>query len=128
MRHWKPIFIENSRIPVWLSYLAPINISAITLGPIVICRGEMSEVLKRHETIHYQQYLETAFIGFIIIYLYDYIKNYAKTRNGRKSYLLIRAEIEAYENHLTEDYLDKRKRYAWLKQYEYNSEKMKRIT
>ena len=58
MKHWKPLFIENSKIPVWLSYIAPIDISAITLGPIVISRDEMSEITKRHETIHYQQYLE----------------------------------------------------------------------
>ena len=35
MKHWKPLFIENSKIPVWLSYIAPIDIGAITLGPIV---------------------------------------------------------------------------------------------
>ena len=57
MRLWKPWFIENSKIPVWLSYIAPIDIGAITLGPIVISRHEMSEATKRHETIHYQQYL-----------------------------------------------------------------------
>ena len=43
MKLWKPWFIENSKIPVWLSYVAPIDIGAITLGPIVISRHEMSE-------------------------------------------------------------------------------------
>ena len=50
MKLWKPLFIENSKIPVWLSYIAPIDIGAITLGPIVISRDEMSKATKRHET------------------------------------------------------------------------------
>ena len=69
MKNWKPLFIENSKIPVWLSYLAPIDIGAITLGPVVISRGEMSEQTKRHETIHFQQYLELAFVGFLVMYV-----------------------------------------------------------
>ena len=68
-----PIFIENSKIPVWLSKFAPINIWAITLGPVVICRGVLSEKTKRHETIHYMQYKELWFIGFLLIYLWDFL-------------------------------------------------------
>ena len=69
MKHWKPWFIENSKIPVWLSYVAPIDINAITLGPVVISRDEMSEQTKRHETIHFQQYLELLFVGFVVLYV-----------------------------------------------------------
>ena len=69
----KPFFFENSKVPVWLSKLAPIEINAITLGPLVFSRGEISEKTKRHETIHYQQYIELLFIGFLVIYLYDYL-------------------------------------------------------
>ena len=32
IRSLKPIFIENSRVPVLLSYVAPININAISFG------------------------------------------------------------------------------------------------
>ena len=46
-----PIFIENSKIPVWLSKFSPININAITLGPIVLSRGVLSERVKRHFTV-----------------------------------------------------------------------------
>ena len=72
MRNWKPIYIENSRILVWLSYLASISIQAIALGVIVILRDEMSEVTKNRETIHFQQYLETLFLGFLILYFWDW--------------------------------------------------------
>ena len=81
MKNWKPIFIENSKIPVWLSYLAPLNIGAITLFFLVFSRGEMDEVTKRHETIHFQQTLELLVIGMIGIYVWDYLVGAWKYRN-----------------------------------------------
>ena len=113
MKNWKPLFIENSKIPVWLSYLAPIDIGAITLGPIVISRGEMSEEVKRHETIHYQQYLELAFVGFIILYLGWWALNLLKGQGGDDAYFNIPFEKEAYCNDEDEGYLENRKRFAW---------------
>ena len=115
MRDWKPIYIENSRIPIWLSYLAPISIGAITLGFLVISRNEMSEITKNHEAIHFQQYIETAFIGFVFIYFWDYLVQYIKLRNGTEAYQNIRAEREAYRNHEDFDYIQNRKRWAWLR-------------
>jgi len=110
-----PIFIENSKIPVWLSKIAPINISAITLGPIVLSRGTLSERVKRHETIHYMQYKELFFIGFLLIYLYDYLYAAIIKKKGftRESYLAIRFEQEAYLNDVYEDYLERRKKFRW---------------
>jgi len=115
MRNWKPIYIENSRILGWLSYLAPISIQAITLGVIVISRDEMSEVTKNHETIHFQQYLETLFLGFLILYFWDWFIGLVKYRDGQKAYLSIRAEQEAYKNQENLEYLPTdRKRWCWL--------------
>ena len=110
-----PIFIENSKIPVWLSKVAPINISAITLGPIVLSRGVLSERVKRHETIHFMQYKELFFIGFLLIYLFDYLYAAIIKRKGfsRESYLAIRFEQEAYDNDHKEDYLGRRKKFRW---------------
>lgn len=115
MKHWKPLFIENSKIPVWLSYLAPIDIGAITLGPIVISRGEMSEVTRRHETIHFQQFLELAFVGFVILYYGFWLWNLIRGDDGESAYYNIPFEKEAYDNHENEIYLQNRKRYCWLK-------------
>ena len=111
-----PIFIENSKIPVWLSKVAPININAITLGPIVLSRGILSERVKRHETIHFMQYKELFFIGFLLIYLYDYLYAALVKKKGfsRDSYLAIRFEQEAYDNDTNENYLKERKPYKWL--------------
>ena len=118
MRTWKPILIENSRIPIWLSYLAPIYISAITLGFIVFSRGKMDEQTKRHETIHFQQFLETGFIGFVFLYFWDYFWGFIRYKNGEEAYYQIRAEREAYRNDSDPVYLFTRKRWAWLSQKE----------
>lgn len=114
MRYWRPIFIENSKVPIWLSKVAPIEIGAITMGFIVFSREEMDDRLKRHETIHFQQFLETLFLGFIIIYLWDYFVNWTSGMSGKEAYYNLRAEKEAYGNDTDEHYLDQRKRYRWL--------------
>lgn len=113
MKLWKPWFIENSKIPVWLSYISPISIGTITLGPIVISKGEMSEQTRRHETIHYQQYIDVLFVGFWPLYLFYWVINLLKGMSGSEAYINIPFEIEAYANDHNEDYLQNRKRYAW---------------
>tara|TARA_B100000927_G_scaffold270105_1_gene246000 strand:+ start:12419 stop:12796 length:378 start_codon:yes stop_codon:yes gene_type:complete len=112
-----PVFIENSKIPIWLSKIAPINISAITLGPIVLSRGILSERVKRHETIHFMQYKELYFIGFLLIYLYDYLYAVLIKKKGfsREAYLAIRFEQEAYDNDHNLEYLSNRQKNAWKK-------------
>tara|TARA_Y100001973_G_C5150480_1_gene307830 strand:+ start:264 stop:611 length:348 start_codon:yes stop_codon:yes gene_type:complete len=108
-----PIFIENSKIPVWLSYLSPINITAITLGPVVLSRGVMSEDTRRHEAIHWEQYKELLIVGFLILYLFFWVKNLLSGFNGKGAYMNIPFEKEAYENHSDRGYLVHRKRYSW---------------
>jgi len=110
-----PVFIENSRIPIWLSHVSPIDIGAITLGPIVISRDTMSDTTKNHETIHWQQYLETGIIGFLILYLVFWIVGMIKYRDGAIAYHQIPFEQEAYSNQSNFSYLDSRKRYVWMK-------------
>ena len=117
MRNWKPFFIENSRVPVWLSKFAPINIGVITLFFLVFSRSKISKVTKRHETIHFQQMLETGVIGFLVLYLFDYLHGFIKYRHGAKAYRMIRAEQEAYDNELDVNYLATRPRFSWIKKY-----------
>ena len=117
MKNWKPIFIENSRVPVWLSYLAPIDIGAITMFFLVFSRGAITEETKRHETIHFQQMLETFLIGFVVLYYWDYLKGYLKYKNGKRAYYSIRAEQEAHHKDTLPSYLSDRKRWAWIWEY-----------
>ena len=111
----KPWYFENSKVPVILSYLAPIDIGAITIGPLVFSRGEMSEVTKNHEAIHWQQYIETGILGFIVLYYSYYLWNYVKYRDGKTAYFMIPFEREAYDHDEDLEYLDSRKRYSWFR-------------
>ena len=116
MKNMKPLFFENSKIPVWLSKLAPIEINAITLFCFVFSRETISEETKRHETIHFQQYLETFVVGFLLIYFFDYLYSAIIKKKGfsRDSYLAIRFEQEAWTQDKDVDYLKNRKRFSWL--------------
>jgi hypothetical protein len=128
----KPIIINNSKIPVFLSHFSPIDIWAITLWPFIICRGEMSEGTVNHESIHIEQYNDLFVLGFLFLYYWDYMHGFIKYRNdisgvsphgrpydsvGSKAYYRIRAEQEAYEFDGDFDYLERRKKYEWLKKY-----------
>ena len=113
LRFWRPWFVENSRIPSWLSKISPIEINAITLGPFVVSRGIMSEETKTHETIHWQQYIETGIIGFLILYLAYWLMGLAIYRDGKIAYHQIPFEREAYENQDNRYYIITRRRYSW---------------
>jgi len=84
---------------------------------LVFSRGEMSDTTKRHETIHFQQMLETLVIGFLILYLWDYLRGYIKYGNGKSAYLGIRAEQEAYQEEDSVPCLNDRRRWRWIFNY-----------
>ncbi len=115
LRTSKPIFIENSWVPKFLSLFAPITIGAITLGPLVFSRGVMSERTKNHEAIHWQQYIETGIIGFIILYFIYWLIGLIRYKDGGVAYMMIPFEQEAYENDDNMLYLLQRKRFNWIK-------------
>ena len=114
LREKKPFFVENSKVPVFLSYFAPINIWAISFGPGVWCRGELTERTKTHETIHYQQQLELLFLGQWVLYVFYYLKGLFIYKDGAKAYRENPFEREAYDNDEDEGYLAERKRYNWI--------------
>jgi hypothetical protein len=108
-----PIFIENSKVPVWLSKISPIEIGAISLGFLVFSRGEMSSETKRHETIHYKQWVELGFVGFMVLYPLFWLVGYAKTKNGALAYYESPFEKEAYTCQYNKNYLKQRPLWAW---------------
>jgi len=110
-----PIFFENSKIPVWLSKLSPININAITLGPFVFSRGTISQTTKQHEAIHWEQYKECLIIPFLILYGTFYIINLCKGMKGSLAYYKIPFEVEAYKHQASPDYLKNRRLYEWAR-------------
>ena len=110
-----PVFKENSRVPVVLSKVSPINIGAISLGLFVFARGEMTKTTKRHETIHYLQWRELGFIGFILLYPLFWLVGLVRYRDGARAYMESPFEREAYGHEADKGYLATRKAYAWVK-------------
>lgn len=107
------IIVRNSRLPKLLSFFFPV--AAITLWPFVfIKKGFDTPKLMNHESIHIKQYNELLVIGFLLLYIYDWIHGLLLYRNPRTAYLAIRFEQEAYNNDENLGYLDERKRNSWL--------------
>jgi hypothetical protein len=88
---------------------------SISLALFVFARGEMSKTTKRHETIHYLQWVELGFIGFLLLYPSFWLINFVRYRDGDRAYREIPFEREAYGHEEEGGYLATRKRYAWLK-------------
>ena len=102
------IFIENSKVPVILSKIAPIEIWAINIGPFVWCKGRLTETTKRHESIHWEQQKELFIIGQWALYGFFYFKNLLKLGwKGREfAYRANPFEMEAYRNENVVQYLE----------------------
>lgn len=109
-----PIEIENSRVPVWLSKFAPIEIHAFSFGPWIFCRGIFSTRLRQHETIHFRQQVECLFLPQFLLYGLFFLVMLAKYRDGRAAYRNNPFEREAYANDIDPHYLEERKPFAWL--------------
>ena len=107
----KPIIIQNSKIPAYLSIF--INISAITLFPFIISRDEMSEVTINHEKIHIEQQRELLVIFFYVLYVWYWLSGKAKGMTNDEAYMNIPFEQEAYRKMYDKNYLDTRERHAW---------------
>ena len=109
----KPVIVQNSRIPVYLSIF--IKVSAITIFPFIISCDEMDEVTIRHEMIHIEQQKELLVIFFYILYVWYWLKGKIKGMTNDEAYMNIPFEQEAYRKMYDKNYLDSRERNAWRK-------------
>jgi len=114
LKNKEPFFIEESKVPVWLSHFAPIDIWAISFGLWVWCRGIMSDTTKRHETIHFQQQLELLFVGQWILYGVFWLVGLIRYRDAKKAYYENPFEREAYRHDSDPEYLHERSRFKWV--------------
>tara|TARA_R100000152_G_C6781599_1_gene216457 strand:+ start:5172 stop:5555 length:384 start_codon:yes stop_codon:yes gene_type:complete len=110
----RPIVFEDSKIPVWLSKINPIEIYALSFACFVFCRGKLNDTTRRHETIHYHQQLEMLFIGQWLMYGIFWLIGLIKHRDAKKAYYLNPFEKEAYDNDQKSDYLNTRKMWNWI--------------
>lgn len=119
MRNWEPVFIEDSKVPVVLSKVAPLEIGAISFGWWVWSRNKVGPVTRRHETIHFQQQLELGFVLQWLLYgLFWLIGLFIYKFDGNKAYRENPFEREAYANEEEIPYLSEtRKRYSWVRYF-----------
>lgn len=110
----EPWVFENSKIPVWLSKISPIEIGALSFAFFVFARGTISKRLMRHETIHYHQQLEMLFVFQWILYGLFWLVGLVRYRDGAKAYRENPFEREAYSNQNKYTYLDKRPLWNWV--------------
>jgi hypothetical protein len=109
------VIIVSDRICDFFSWF--FRVGGITLWPFIIVRKETSEKTIRHEQIHIAQYNETLVIGFLLIYLFEWIWYLAilPDYDAKKAYKSIRFEKEAYANSKFPDYMKFRSHYNWRK-------------
>jgi len=107
----KAIIVKNSKVPKMLSWF--INARAITLFPFIFIKDGGDERLINHELIHIAQYRELFVVGFLLIYLWDFVIGLIKYKNYNDAYRSIRFEREAYSFDADPHYLEYRQSYAW---------------
>lgn len=103
------LIIYNRIIPFGKSYIA------INLFGVVFAKEPLNKTFLLHEKIHTVQQKELLFVGFYILYVMEWLFRLLLYRNLRKAYRTISFEREAYQNQQTDDYLEKRKHFAWIK-------------
>ena len=73
----------------------------------------LSAAILRHEAIHTAQMKETAFLGFYLIYISEWLWGLLCRRSSLAAYRAIRFEREAYRHMADPSYLTQRRPYAW---------------
>ena len=90
--------------------------TAINLFGRVFARKEfepVSDRILRHEAIHTAQMKETAFLGFYLIYISEWLWGLLRRQSPLAAYRAIRFEREAYRYMADPSYLTRRRPYAW---------------
>ena len=99
-------------------YLVPKGYTAITIYPFIVLKHKRQKddmILINHENIHLRQQLELLVIGFYLWYFIEFLLRLIKFKNWYRAYLNISFEREAYANEYDYSYLQRRKRYNWIK-------------
>ena len=111
----EPWIFENSKLPIWLSRITPVEIWALSFACFVFCRGKISKTTRRHEIIHYHQQLELLFVGQWLLYGLFFLIGLVRYRSGKKAYRENPFEREAYSNEKKYTYLEKRPLWNWVR-------------
>ena len=107
-----PFIIESNKICEAVSWM--MDVEAITIYPVIICRDLTDKVIINHESIHVKQQLETLLVGFYLVYILHYLINLIRYRDSSIAYENIIFEREAYNHENDFEYLNIRKTFTWL--------------
>ncbi len=97
--------------------LVPDGYSALTCAPFIFYKSKKAMNNKRivnHENIHIRQQVETLWIGFLLIYLLNYVINLFILKQHKRAYKRICFENECYKNMRNLEYLKKRRLFAFV--------------
>ena len=92
--------------------------AGMALYPFILVNMEQHKTDKqliRHEKIHLRQQEELLIIPFYMLYIINYLFNLLRYKDCEKAYMNIFFEKEAYNNEDDENYLIKRKFWAWAR-------------
>ena len=92
--------------------------AAINLFGHVFAREEyrpISDRTLRHEAIHTAQMRETGYVGFYLIYVAEWLYQWARLRSAKQAYYAVRFEREAYAHQNELDCLTHRRPFAWTR-------------
>lgn len=96
------------------SILPPKGFKAINLFGYIFARHGVIIDFRtiNHEAIHAAQMREMGYVLFYIVYVLEWLIKLLKY--GRDSYWHLSFEREAYYNEICTNYLETRRRYAWI--------------
>ena len=103
---------------ITLPYIIGQSFNAVTIYPFIFVKHEKCKsdfVLINHEKIHIKQQKELFWLLFFIWYFVEYLVKLLWYRNTYTAYRSISFEREAYANEYDLDYLQNRKRFAFIK-------------
>ena len=109
--------IEDCKFLNYLSQKFEVKPLGITIFSFIFLKGKKEDDLNvfNHEMIHIKQFQETLYFGFYFISFFDLIIKFIKHKSFYNAYRNLMFEVEAYDNMYDLDYLNKRQKYAWLK-------------
>jgi hypothetical protein len=102
---------------IYNKWLPPKRFDAINLFGYIFARhgATLSERTIRHESIHSRQMREMLYLFFHLWYGVEWLIRLLQYRNAMTAYYNILFEREAYANDKSEDYLNTRKWWAWVR-------------
>lgn len=101
--------IKNRLIPFGKHY------KAINLLGMIFVKGDYDSRLLNHEAIHTAQQKDYCYIGFYILYIFEWLRHLFRLRDFRSAYHAISFEREAYANEADPGYLVRRRPFSHKK-------------